>query len=558
MSIKHKILIICGLILLVVGLVTFTLYARSTSAAAQQERLSTARAFFQQIVLTRRWIAQHGGVYVAKGPDVEPNPFLYRIPDLKVDITDTEGQTYTLRNPALVTRELSDLAAQEGIFTFHITSLKLVNPNNAPDGFETKALNAFEAGENEVWRYEGAGDQRHFRYMAPLYVEEPCLRCHGFQGYEVGQVRGGISVTIPATNRLGPPLWTLGLGWVLGIALTLLALYWALHANIIAPIERLRAASEAIAAGDYEQPVFATSGDEIGALARAFETMRVQVQQYTRALEDKVHLRTAELEQSNEEVRRFAYIVSHDLRAPLVNIKGFAAELRSALEVIHSSLGTVLPHLNESQREAVTTALQEDVPEALGFIDSSVTRMDGFINALLKLSRLGHRELKLERINMGALVQETLDTLSHQIEARQVKVTVGPLPEVVADRTSMEQIVGNLLTNAVLYLDPDRPGEIEVASARGPSTDSGRGGDETTFHVRDNGRGIAADDMPKVFAPFRRVGRQDVPGEGMGLPYVQALVRRHGGRIWCDSELGVGTTFSFTISNRLEKGGDDD
>ncbi|MCK4693850.1 MAG: ATP-binding protein, partial [Anaerolineales bacterium] len=83
------------------------------------------------------------------------------------------------------------------------------------------------------------------------------------------------------------------------------------------------------------------------------------------------------------------------------------------------------------------------------------------------------------------------------------------------------------------------------------------GDDETIFSIHDNGRGIAEEDMPKVFAPFRRIGRQDQPGEGMGLPYVQTMVRRHGGRIWCESELGLGTTFTFTISNHLAKGGDD-
>jgi signal transduction histidine kinase len=127
-------------------------------------------------------------------------------------------------------------------------------------------------------------------------------------------------------------------------------------------------------------------------------------------------------------------------------------------------------------------------------------------------------------------------------------VTVAPLPQVVADRTSMEQIMGNLLSNAINYLDRDRPGEIEISGERGQQ--------ETTVRVRDNGRGIAEDDMDKVFAPFRRAGRQDRPGEGMGMAYVQALVRRHGGRIWCESELGVGSTFTFTISDHLEKGGD--
>jgi signal transduction histidine kinase len=263
-------------------------------------------------------------------------------------------------------------------------------------------------------------------------------------------------------------------------------------------------------------------------------------------LEMRVQERTAELARANEELRRFTYVASHHLRGPLVNLKGFTAELRAALAVIGSSTITALPHLDEKQQQAVLTALQENIPEALGFIDSSVTRMDFLVNALLKLSRLGLRELKFKPIDMNALVQTTLQTLAHQVRERQVNMTVDPLPEVVADQSSMEQIMGNLLINAMLYLDPDRPGEIDITAKSGP--------DETAFSIRDNGRGIAEEDMDKVFAPFRRAGKQDVPGEGMGLGYVQTLVRRHGGRIWCESELGVETMFTFTISNHLVKG----
>jgi signal transduction histidine kinase len=266
-----------------------------------------------------------------------------------------------------------------------------------------------------------------------------------------------------------------------------------------------------------------------------------------RQAEEQRQRYAAELEERNEEVKQFAYIVSHDLRAPLINLMGFAAELQSALGVLGPAVNIALPHLDEKQRQAALTALQEDIPEALDFIDSSVTRMDRFIHAVLQLSRLGYREIKLEMVAMEPLVQEILKSLAHQMGKRQVKVTVGSLPEVVADRTSMEQIMGNLLTNAVNYLAPGRLGEIEITAERGP--------DETTFHVRDNGRGIAAEEMDKVFAPFRRAGPQEVPGEGMGLAYAQTLVRRHGGRIWCESEPGVGTTFTFTLSNHLAGGG---
>jgi PAS domain S-box-containing protein len=262
--------------------------------------------------------------------------------------------------------------------------------------------------------------------------------------------------------------------------------------------------------------------------------------------EERLEHTSRELAQSNEELKRFAYIVSHDLRAPLVNLKGFASELRSALEAVRKAIDPLWLHMAEPQRTALYAAFEEDIPEALDFIDTSVTRMDHFIGALLKLSRLGRAELSLVPIDMQALVRETLETLAHRIEERKINVTIRPLPDLIADRTSMEQIMTNILNNAVLYRDPSRPSEIEISGERHD--------DFVTYRIQDNGRGIAPQDMDKVFAPFRRAGQPDVPGEGMGLAYVQTLVRRHEGRIWCESELGVGTTFTFTISNHLRPG----
>ncbi len=256
-------------------------------------------------------------------------------------------------------------------------------------------------------------------------------------------------------------------------------------------------------------------------------------------LEQRVIERTAELQAANEEIRNFAYIVSHDLRAPLVNLKGFAAELGAALKVLDDGCSEVLPLIDSAKRVAVTCAFQEDIPEALHFIDTSVTQMDSFTKAILKLSRMGRLDLELVKVDVHSIVEKTLETLRYQITQQGVQVTVGSLPPVVADFVSMEQIFGNILSNAVTYLAPDRPGEIDISGEHTAH--------ETLFCIRDNGCGIAKEDIDKVFAPFRRAGRQDVPGEGMGLAYVQTLVRRHGGRIWFESELGVGTTFTFTI-----------
>jgi signal transduction histidine kinase len=258
--------------------------------------------------------------------------------------------------------------------------------------------------------------------------------------------------------------------------------------------------------------------------------------------EDRIRHYAAELQQRNEEVRQFAYIVSHDLRGPLVSLKGFVKELGFSLEVIGAAMETVWPHLDEEQQSAVACALREDAPEAMVFINASADRMGALVDAVLRLSRLGRRELTCEAIDMNSLVQASLDALAHQLEDGDVEVTVGPLPEVVADRTAMGQVVGNLLNNAVMYLEPGRPGKIEVSGERA--------GNGATFHVRDNGRGIAERDRDKVFTPFRRAGKEDVPGEGMGLAYVQTLIRRHGGRIWFESEPGQGSTFHFTVEAR--------
>ncbi len=183
--------------------------------------------------------------------------------------------------------------------------------------------------------------------------------------------------------------------------------------------------------------------------------------------------------------------------------------------------------------------LKKEIPEALGFIGSSVTRMDALINSVLKLSRLGRNELKPELVRTEDIVQTLLESLAHQLDMHKAKVTIGPLPDLIIDKTAAEQIFGNLLDNALKYLEPSRPGKIEVTAKENAG--------EAIFTVRDNGRGIAKEDTQKVFELFRRVGRQDVPGEGMGLTYVKTLVRRLGGRIWCESEPGVGSAFRFTI-----------
>lgn len=177
-----------------------------------QEITSRAKAHFKSIVLTRRWNAKHGGVFVEKTKDIQSNPYLDN-PDIKT----VDGKTYTKKNPALMTREISVLAQQEGLFFFHITSLNPLNPGNAPDSFETEALKEFEEGEKDFSRTVKENGKYMLRYMEPLLVEESCLACHAKQGYKFGDVRGGISVTFDISDVKSAIRWQNNAMIILGL-----------------------------------------------------------------------------------------------------------------------------------------------------------------------------------------------------------------------------------------------------------------------------------------------------------------------------------------------------
>jgi len=179
-----------SLILILVLSGIFIGFVLRTNHIIEEQVFSTARAHFRNIVLTRRWNADHGGVYVEKKKGVTSNPYLDN-----PDILTREGKVFTQKNPALMTREISEYANQAGDFIYHITSLKPLNPDNAPDDFETRALKRFETGTPETSESKKKNGEIIFRYMQPLIVEKACLECHAKQGYRTGDVRGGISVS---------------------------------------------------------------------------------------------------------------------------------------------------------------------------------------------------------------------------------------------------------------------------------------------------------------------------------------------------------------------------
>jgi len=281
---------------------------------------------------------------------------------------------------------------------------------------------------------------------------------------------------------------------------------------------------------------------------RDLSASRARLQELNDTLEDQVAERTTDLARANEEIQRFAYIVSHDLRSPLVNVMGFTAELESGQKALAELVDRAETDAPDIVTDEARFAAREDLPEAIGFIRTSTQKMDRLINAILKLSREGRRTITPEPIDMAALIGSIRDTLQHRLdEVGGAVEIVGALPAIVSDRLSIEQVFANVIENAVKYRDPAKPVRVAVS---GRQT-----GGRAVFEVSDNGRGIDPRDHQRVFDLFRRSGAQDQPGEGIGLAHVRALTYRLGGTIDVASELGQGATFRISLPLTLETSG---
>lgn len=257
----------------------------------------------------------------------------------------------------------------------------------------------------------------------------------------------------------------------------------------------------------------------------------------------------ADLTRKNEENEMFVYSVSHDLRSPLVNLQGFSREL----EMVAQDLRTVLIEGNcppEVQKRGMAL-IDEDMLTSLRFIQAGVMRLSNIMDGLLQLSRVGRVEYQIQHVDLNPVVKRIIDSMQTIISQRGATVTVHELPAACVDSGAVEQIFANLIGNALNYLDPKRPGLIEV----GCCTDK-----EVThnsvfniYYVKDNGLGISEQAKTKLFRIFQRFHPGSVKGEGIGLALVRSMVERHGGRITVESTEGAGTTFFVALPSQETK-----
>jgi len=376
-------------------------------------------------------------------------------------------------------------------------------------------------------------------------------------GY-IPMLQMGVVIKVDESELLQPVQDAENTATVIGLASMAIAMLigFFLARSISTPIQQLTETVLAYANGKYHVRSDIDSSDETGQLAAAFNSMAENIHQHNQQIEAKnnelkaygdqlehrVQKRTATLAAANEEIKSFAYIVSHDLRSPLVNMKGFTGELGYAIKEVREKVSVIEDKLEITDIDDLKRLFEEEIPESMHFITTSVDKMDAMLTSILKLSRLGRRELQFEAIDLKKLCDEALMSLAHQIDETGTVVSFGELAVIENDRMVINQVMGNLIGNAIKYLSPDRQGKIRIYSE---DNDEG-----ITISVQDNGRGISDGEREKVFQIFRRGKHQDVVGEGMGLAYVQTLARAQNGNISYSSVENEGSTFTVFLPHK--------
>ena len=261
---------------------------------------------------------------------------------------------------------------------------------------------------------------------------------------------------------------------------------------------------------------------------RLKELVEERTQQLARA--------NADLAAKNDELEQIVYVASHDLRSPLVNIDGYSRELTYAMEDLRRELATVLA---SDIPPAVTVLLDEDMPEALRFIRTSAAKMDKLLMGLLHLSRSGRGVLSIDTLDMNVMLSQVVDSIEYQIKDAGVEVVVNDLPSCQGDGVQINQVFSNLIGNALKFLDPLRPGKIQI---------SGNVQEHRAIYcVEDNGIGMNPKFVPKIFEIFHRLNPAHSQGEGLGLSIVKRILDRLEGAIWVESEKGVGSRFYISL-----------
>ena len=471
-----------------IGGLAWWYYADHTANRTEMARIY-ARACHEKDVVYRRWNAAHGGVYVAVSEDCQPNPYLHAA---ERETTTPSGRTLTLVNPAFMTRQVHELAANADNIQAHITSLKPLNPKNTPDKWEQEALRSFEKGEQEAAFVLKQDNKHTARLMRPLYVEQSCMKCHEEQGYKIGDVRGGISVTVPVdsiwkaeTQRAHDVFVALGGIWMLGaVAIVLVGRSMNQHR-----LER----------------------------KQAMEALRSA----NKALEESIQV----AECANRSKSEFLANMSHEIRTPMTAILGFCDVL--------------LENASFGQRLDATQTIKRNAEHLLTLI-----------NDILDLSKIEAGKLSLESVpcRPRQMLEDVVSLMKVKADAKSLPLDSqcgqGVPERISTDPVRLRQILVNLIGNAIKFTET---GFVKV-SVEAEKKDR----DKTMlrFEVTDTGIGMHPEQVANIFEPFSQADASTTRkfgGTGLGLTISKRLAERLGGDITVESEIEKGSTFTLRV-----------
>ncbi len=526
-SLKGKFFI--GIVLTVVpvmGLIFAWTGIRNERHATSQV-INQARILARQIIMTRQWIADCGGIMVARD-SLGAQGTLYFYDD-RLITTRGVFQRYT---PAMVTKKLSNYSKRDNMYQFRLASINPMNPQNSPDTFEQMALYSFIHKETkEVYYFDEKDKLNGFRYSVPLYVDDACLRCH--QNFTKGTIGGCLSISFPVEGfqeTLRKNHYKLAIAGVGLIALTIWTLFFTLRQVVIKPLNNLENVTSEISNGNLNAKVALETGDEFERLGQAFNTMGSRLAHHREIMEEKIEQATHDLSEANRELQQldklktdFIADMSHELRSPVTAIKGGLDYLK---RTIHD----------------------EENKNYLALIDNNLLRLTHLVSDMLDLTRIeaGKVEWNYEENDLAVLIREVIEILSLKAKEKSITLNYDGEKPIWAhmDLERIEQVLVNLIENAIKFSHPNSSIDI----------DTWVDGDCVSVSVTDSGIGIPESDLEIIFKKFHSLpsgsGHGYTQGTGLGLTISRRIVEAHGGKIWAESEGGNGSVLNFTLPLR--------
>jgi signal transduction histidine kinase len=497
----------------------------------QQEKQSNdqvvnqARVLSRQVILTRQWISDCGGVFV--DPKSRGAKDISCFFDDKLETAAGSFQRFT---PSMVTRKLSQYSTRQDLYRFRLASLNPLNPENLPDDFEKEALNLFRTKKvSETFRFAGYNGRQYFQYMVPLYMKKECLNCHTRAQDSVNAVGGGLSVIMPvdemlsATRKNHLKLAAAGTGL---ICITIFTLFILMRRFVIKPLKNLEEMADEIGKGNLDARVTIKTGDEFEKLGHRFNTMAQRLARGRDHLEDRIAQATKELSDANRELQTldtlksdFLANMSHELRTPLTVIRGG------------------IDYLNR-------TIKKEDNRNYLEIIDKNLARLIHLVSDLFDYTKIEAQKAdwSFDQANFSILIEEVIEIISPLSLEKNIAVEYVSPGEILVemDLERIEQVLVNLIENAIKFSEPQTKIHIRIEENQS----------HVTVSVHDQGIGIPPENLKTIFNKFSTVpsaGITKPEGTGLGLAICKAIIEAHDGRIWAESVNGKSSTFYFSL-----------